>query len=52
MQKFTTKYKQTKFKSTLKQSQTMSVEIFPGMKGWFNIEKLTYVIHHINGIKD
>ena len=28
------------------------VKFIPGMQGWFNIYRLTYVIHHINKMKD
>ena len=48
MQKFSTKYWQAKFSSTLNDQ----VGFIPGMQGWFSIRKLINVIHQVNSLKD
>ena len=53
MQKFSTKYRQTKFNSTLKRSYIMTEwDSSLGGKGRLNTHQSINVIHHITRIKE
>ena len=52
-QKCSRKYDQTEFNNYIKNiTQHDQVEFIPGMQGWLSIQKLIYMTHHVNKLKN